>query len=163
MVDFSTIIGKQTKLSSCVTIMVIISVTESVILYSMTTKQTPVEFVEKIKAKMSAENISVRELARILGVSHPTVTELVTYGHRPSFDTCVALAKWLKQTDVSTLREAGLLPSDPKDDIKFDDWKELLKHLSSEDQAEMRIIAEGIIKKRKIDARQKSLKPKKEQ
>ncbi len=120
------------------------------------------EFIEKIKAKMSAENISVRELARILGVSHPTVTELVTYGHRPSFDTCIALAKWLKQTDISTLREAGLLPPDPKTEIKFDDWKELLKHLSDEDQAEIRIIAEGIIKKRKYDAHQKSLKLKRE-
>ena len=120
------------------------------------------EFIEKIKAKMSAENISVRELARILGVSHPTVTELVTYGHRPSFDTCIALAKWLKQTDVSTLREGGLLPPDPKTEIKFDDWKELLKHLSDEDQAEIRIIAEGIIKKRKYDAHQKSLKLKRE-
>ena len=128
----------------------------------MTTKQVPVEFIEKIKAKMSAENISVRELARILGVSHPTVTELVTYGHRPSFDTCIALAKWLKQTDISTLRDAGLLPPDPKTEIKFDDWKELLKHLSDEDQAEIRIIAEGIIKKRKYDAHQKSLKSKRE-
>ena len=59
----------------------------------MSTKQAPAAFVEKVKAKMNAENISVRELARILGVSHPTVTELVTHGNRPSFDTCIASGK----------------------------------------------------------------------
>ena len=77
----------------------------------MEIKLAPTEFVAKIKAKMNEQNLGIRELARKLGVSHPTVTELVTYGKKPSFDTCLALAEWLGQSPESTLAEAGLLPN----------------------------------------------------
>lgn len=87
----------------------------------MPTKPAPTEFVEKIKQRMKDHNLGVRELATILGVSHPTVTELVTHENRPSVDTTLALAKWLKQSDVRTLREAGIIPNDPSDKINFDD------------------------------------------
>ena len=74
------------------------------------------EFVVKVKAKMAEQNLGIRDLARKLGVSHPTVTELVTYGKKPSFDTCVAISKWLGQSPVSILQEAGLLPPQPEAD-----------------------------------------------
>ncbi len=69
------------------------------------------DFVLKIKAKMAEQNLGIRDLARKLSVSHPTVTELVTYGKKPSFDTCVALSKWLGQKPGFILEEAGLLPA----------------------------------------------------
>lgn len=107
---------------------------KSVNLYPMPAKQAPIEFVEKVKAKMETDNLGVRDLAKILGISHPTVTELVTHGNRPSVDTCLALAKWLKQSDVSTLREAGILPPDPSDEINFEDWKNLLQQMTKEER-----------------------------
>jgi transcriptional regulator with XRE-family HTH domain len=127
---------------------------------TMPTKQAPVEFVKKVKAKMEAENLGVRDLAKILGVSHPTVTELVTHGNRPSLDTCVALAKWLKQSDVSVLREAGLLPPGPSDDINFEDWKHLLSQMTPEERDEMREISIMKIDRRTKDQSVNTLKPK---
>lgn len=124
----------------------------SVIFYPpMPTKQAPAEFVEKVKSRMKTENLGVRELAKILGLSHPTVTELVTHGNRPSVDTCLALAKWLKQSDVTTLREAGILPSDPSDAINFEDWKFILSQMTPEEREYHRQI--GLVT---IDQRQKS-------
>ena len=124
---------------------------ESVNLHPMPTKQAPVEFVEKVKAKMITDNLGVRDLAKILGVSHPTVTELVTHGNRPSVDTCLALAKWLKQSDVSTLREAGILPPDPGDEINFENWKSLLQQMTDAEREHHRQI--GIMT---VELRQKN-------
>jgi hypothetical protein len=45
-----------------------------------------------IKSKMATENLGIRELARKIGVSHPTVSEVVTYGNMPSFNTCATAA-----------------------------------------------------------------------
>lgn len=110
---------------------------------------------------MDIEGLGVSQLARKLGVSHPTVIELVTHGKKPSLDTCIALAKWLKQSDVSVLREAGLLPPGPSDDINFDDWKFLLSQMTPEERDEMREISIMKIDRRKKDQSIKTLKPKK--
>lgn len=82
----------------------------------MATKQAPVEFIRKIKTRMNEQNLGVSELARRIGVSHPTVIDLVTYGKKPSFNTCIALSTWLNQSPVLTLQEAGLLPPETIDD-----------------------------------------------
>lgn len=127
----------------------------------MPTSQAPAEFVKKIKHRMETENLGIRQLARKIGVSHPTVTELVTYGKKPSFDTCLALAEWLNQSPVSVLREAGLLPPGPGDEIVFEDWKFLLDQLTSAEAEELREIAQMKIERRKRDESLQSLKPKK--
>jgi len=127
----------------------------------MASKQAPVEFVKKIKARMDIENLGVSQLSRKLGVSHPTVVDLVTHGKKPSLDTCIALAKWLKESDVSILREAGLLPPGPGDEINFEDWKYLLAQMTPEERDEMREIGIMKIDRRKKDQSMKALKPKK--
>jgi transcriptional regulator with XRE-family HTH domain len=128
---------------------------------NMTVKLAKPEFVEKIKKKMKDDNLGVTELARKIGVSHPRMVEVVTHGKMPSFDTCVALAKWLKQSDVSVLREAGLLPPGPSDDINFEDWKHLLSQMTPDERDEMRQIGIMKIDRRTKDQSVKSLKPKK--
>ena len=127
----------------------------------MASTQAPEAFVQKIKDKMTAENIGVTQLARKLKVSHPTMVELVTYGKKPSFDTCLALAGWFNQSPVSVLREAGLLPPGVNDEIQFEDWKFLIDQLDPADEAELRQIAEMKIERRKKEEVLKSLKPKK--
>lgn len=111
----------------------------------------PQEFVDKIKNKMAAENLGVTQLARKIHVSHPTIVEIVTYGYKPSFDTCLALSAWLMQSPILTLREAGLLPFENDNDLKWEDWQFLLSKMSAEDETELRQIAEM-----KIDRRQKA-------
>jgi len=127
----------------------------------MATNQAPTKFVQKIKDKMSSQNIGVTELSRKLKVSHPTVVDLVTYSKKPSFDTCIALAAWFNQSPVSILREAGLLPPEGNDEVRYEDWKFLIDQLNTEDEAELRQIAEMKILRRKKEETLKSLKPKK--
>lgn len=128
---------------------------------NVTIKQAPAEFVQKVKDRMDTQNLGVSQLARILHVSHPTVTELVTYGKRPSFDTCMALAIWLEQSPILTLREAGLLPPGLDDEIRFEDWKYLINQLDPEDDAEMKQIAKLKIERKKQERGMKALKPRK--
>jgi len=113
------------------------------------TGEAPRAFVKKIKGRMDQENIGIRELARKLHLSHPTITELVTYGKKPSFDTCIALSDWLGQSPILTLREAGLLPEGTSDTVRFEDWEFLLNQLPPEEQEELRQIAELKIERRR--------------
>lgn len=128
---------------------------------NVTTKQAPVDFVQKVKDRMDVQNLGVSQLARILRVSHPTVTELVTHGKRPSFDTCMALAVWLEQSPILTLRDAGLLPPGIDDEIRFEDWKHLINQLDPDDDAEMKQIAKLKIERKKQERGVKTLKPRK--
>jgi transcriptional regulator with XRE-family HTH domain len=127
-------------------------------------RHAPVEFIELIKAKMEKENLGITQLARKLSVSHPTITELVTYGNQPSFDTCLALSGWLGISPVSTLRHAGLLPKNGDDSVDFEDWKYMLDQLSTEDQEDIRAILQAkIARRQKAEkaTRAKSFKPSK--
>jgi hypothetical protein len=56
----------------------------------------------------------------------------------PKWEACVALAEAAKRSPITAFRKAGLLPSGPDDEIRFEDWKYLLSQLSPEDQEEMR-------------------------
>lgn len=105
----------------------------------MASKQlAPAQFVRKIKAKMETDHLGVTQLARILGVSHPTIVDLVTYGKRSSFDTTIALSKWLHQSPVFTLREAGLLPPGNDDEIRWEDWKFLISQMTPQEEENMK-------------------------
>lgn len=111
-------------------------------------QQAPIEFVDRIKAKMEVENLGITQLARKLGVSHPTMTELITYGNKPSFDTCMALSEWLGISPVSALRAAGLLPASGGEKITKDDWEHMLQQLTPEEQDEIYSIMDMKIKRR---------------
>lgn len=87
-------------------------------------KKARAEFVKAVKDKMDTDNIGVRELARIVKVSHPTITEIVTYGNMPSFDTCIALSNWLNIPEEAGLRMSGLLK--PKQ--TYDEWVETMNY-----------------------------------
>ena len=122
----------------------------------MVSTQAPTAFVQKIKHRMNDENIGVTELARKLKVSHPTVVELVTYGKKPSFDTCMALAKWFNESPVSVLREAGLLPADTSDD---DPWVEDMSYKIGQLSPTLRSITERFVNGM-LDEQENQVKPK---
>lgn len=103
-------------------------------------------FVRKIKNKMEEQNIGIRELARRLVVSHPTVSSFVSRSYQPSFDTCMVLAQWLGQSKIFTLQEAGLLPPGLLDTETRNDWIELLDALSERDIVILKRTAESMMK-----------------
>lgn len=124
----------------------------------------PPEFIEKISAKMVVDHLGVTQLARELNVSHPTVVDLVTHGKRPSFDTTIALAEWLNQSPILTLREAGLLPPGNDEEINWEDWKYLISQMTPEEEKNMKQMISITIESRQKSeraARAKNFKPSK--
>ena len=68
----------------------------------------PNKLPEWLKLKMEERNLGMRELARRVGVSHPTISDALN-GKPPSLDTALALAKVFEETPEFVLRTAGVL------------------------------------------------------
>jgi len=76
-------------------------------------KKAPKEFIEFMRNEMEKRNLGFREAARMIGVSHPLISDIISYGKKPSFDTCIAIAKAFGYPGEVVLRKAGLLPTKP--------------------------------------------------
>jgi transcriptional regulator with XRE-family HTH domain len=100
-------------------------------------KQVRAEFLQMIKARMKEENLGIRELARRIGVSHPTITDIVTYGNMPSFDTCNKLSKWLNISEEAGLRKSGLLPLKPETDEWVEEMNNKITQIKDPTRREM--------------------------
>lgn len=109
------------------------SSTKSVILPDM--KEAPQEFISWLRNQIDVRNWGVREAARGLGLSHPTISDALL-GKQPSFDTCLAVAKAFDVSPIYVLTLAGLLPAQG-DPAKFEDWKLVLEQLSEHDRDEL--------------------------
>ena len=123
----------------------VISSTKSDIL--MCVKTVPKEFVNLLKKEMAARNWGVRKTAQEAGVSHPTISDIVTNEKPPSFDTVMALAKTFAKSPVALLRLSGLLPPEPDVSPQAEEMLNLIGQLGLEDQEELVKIA-----KMKIDS-----------
>lgn len=100
-------------------------------------KQVRAEFLQMIKVHMKEENLGIRELARRIGVSHPTITDIVTYGNMPSFDTCNKLSKWLNISEEAGLRKSGLLPLKPESDEWVEEMNNKITQIKDPTRREM--------------------------
>jgi len=62
---------------------------------------------------MDEDNLGVREIARRLGVSHPTVSDILA-GGQASLKTCKAIAKY-KRVPLTTVLKIARLDNEPLD------------------------------------------------
>lgn len=92
------------------TILVKTTSTKSFIIYVM--ENVPQEFIDWLNSEMERGHLGIRELAREIGVSHPTISDILSHQIKPSFDTTVLLAKKFNREPAGLLRLAGLLPPD---------------------------------------------------
>lgn len=91
------------------------------------------ELAVAITKEMQRRNVSVREAARIIGVSHPTLMKALA-GDRITFEFADSLSKFLRTSTEHVLRLGGLLPKiDPKEQF-FEQILHKIKTLSEEDQ-----------------------------
>lgn len=67
------------------------------------------KIAQLIKTDMKKRNQSIREYARTVGVSHPTIIAILE-GDKPSLDTCKLLAPVLHIPVEEVLRMSELLP-----------------------------------------------------
>jgi transcriptional regulator with XRE-family HTH domain len=84
---------------------------------------------EKVKEVGSA-----RELARRAGVSHTTVSEVMSGVRKPTFEFCDAVARALHVSPERIFRLAGLLPKRPERNEMIDDILWHFDRMSPEQQ-----------------------------
>lgn len=124
-------------------------------------KQIRAEFLQMIKARMKEENLGIRELARRIGVSHPTITDIVTYGNMPSFDTCNKLSKWLNISEEAGLRKSGLLPLKPETDEWVEEMNDKIVQIKNPTRREMaKKVLDTLVEDEQSGQNQRQDKPK---
>jgi transcriptional regulator with XRE-family HTH domain len=72
---------------------------------------------ELVQSTMDADNLGIREFARRLGISHPTVSDILA-GGEPSLKTLRALAKY-KHVSLSLLLKNAHIDNDPVTDDEY--------------------------------------------
>ena len=63
---------------------------------------------ELLESELSKRNTSIREFAKLAGLSHPTISAILN-GDKPSFETCEKLEPLLHKPLETLLRAAGML------------------------------------------------------
>jgi len=86
-----------------------------------------------LKKEMDRRNLSIRNLAKLVGVSHPTIISVLD-GNKPSYDTCKKLAPFLHMPLEAVLRAGGLLDPVPSDTECEEQIIYLLRQLPPEEQ-----------------------------
>ena len=97
-------------------------------------RDSPPEFVDWLKGELESRNLGIREGARLIGISHPTLSDIVTNGKRPSFETCIAIASAFQMQPEKVLRLSGLLPKINQARASQEDWEYLLATAHPEDR-----------------------------
>lgn len=89
---------------------------------------------------------SMSELARRSGVTHATISRIVSGERNPSAKMCVAIARALKMQSEEVMRLAGLLPSKPDETLDIERALYLFNQLSPTQRkiilAQMRVLAD---------------------
>ena len=68
-----------------------------------------------LNAKISQQNISVREAARSIGISHSTLERFLDGKMRPNIDSTVLISRWLGVDPSVIIENSG--PSGRRDDV----------------------------------------------
>ncbi len=63
-----------------------------------------------VKSEMEKRGLSIREFAKLVGVSHPTISDILN-GEEPSFDVCSKTCPILNLPLERVLRAAGTAPA----------------------------------------------------
>lgn len=116
-----------------------ISSTKSDILFFM--RVAPKEFTDWLSTEMNHRNWGVRDTAQRAGLSHPTISDILTNGKQPSLDTVIALARTFNKSPVYLARLAKLLPEESGISPVMEEMLHLLGQLDPDDQEELIKIA----------------------
>lgn len=76
----------------------------------------PPEFITWLKREMKSKNLGIRETARLVGVSHPIISNIVNFSQKPSLRVAKLMAVAFNESEETILRLAGLLDPIPEED-----------------------------------------------
>ena len=115
--------------------------------------KAPDAFSVWIKTKLDAKGWGIREAARNMELSHPTISSMVTYGEQPSFYTCRALAKAFDVPVEEILRLAGLLPKPASWSPERDEWNHLFDQVPDDQRETLIAMAKTLVSQGKRHAK----------
>ncbi len=99
------------------------------------------ELAEWLAARMKEKNWSIRETAKRANLSHPVVSDVLK-GFKPTAKTCKALARLFGEQDVTIMRMAGVVDSEPGTDTWVEEKNFQLSRLRN---PRLRRIADNLI------------------
>lgn len=91
------------------------------------------ELVKLLSDELTKRNLSNRDAAKAIGISHPTLGTVLS-GEQPSFETCQKLSKFLRMPLVSVLSLAGLLPKTPESTAQEERLLYLFRRMTARDR-----------------------------
>lgn len=104
--------------------------------------QAPKDFIDWLNLRFNEHGWSMRQGAKAIGVSHPIISNILTAGQKPSFETCVLIAQAFGFSEVEIFRKAGLISRDQEIDEIATEVLHNLAGLSEEDKREIAEIAQ---------------------
>ncbi len=85
---------------------------------------------------MKAENLGVREFARRVGVSHPTISDVIS-GMTPSLKTCKAIADYTKMPLSVVLKKAGIMNEAKMDDASHQELAHIFESMNDVNRGDL--------------------------
>lgn len=86
------------------------------------------EFRQWLAAEMKNRRLSQRALARMIEISHPVISRVLSGENQPSLEFCIKVAHALGEPPARVLRLAGILPPS-EDDPTLEELREVVEHL----------------------------------
>ncbi len=115
-------------------------------------KETPAAFIEWRDEINAQKGWTDDRLSLEAGMSR-AVLRKARQGRLPMSNKVIRIADAFSCSRVIALRKAGLLPSDGGAEVEFSDWMYLLNQLPTEEQEELRQLAEKRSKKHLLETK----------
>jgi transcriptional regulator with XRE-family HTH domain len=117
------------------------------------------DFSDWLSNLLVEKDMSQAELSRRSGISPSQISKLINRQSPPGKTTCEAIAKAFGISVITVYRHAGILPPGPDDDVRFEDWKTILRQLPEDKREQLWKIAEIYLEDERKELTAAKLKP----
>ena len=99
------------------------------------------ELVQLLSAELGKRNLSNRDAARTMGLSHPTLGSILA-GDQPSFESCQKISRFLRLPLVSVLSMAGYIPRVEKSTAEEEQLLYLFRQMNEDQRRDLLLYAD---------------------
>lgn len=105
------------------------------------------ELVQLLSAELGKRNLSNRDAARTMGLSHPTLGAILA-GDQPSFESCQKISRFLRLPLVSVLSLAGYIPKAAESAAEEEQLLYLFRQMNANEREAVLDFAEFVSQRR---------------
>ncbi len=104
------------------------------------------KFVQAISAEIAKRNLGLREAAKVIGTSHPTLGRALA-GDKVTFEFAVQIAPFLHLSKEAAVRLAGLLPPVPESTAQSEQLLHLFEQMDEAKKEDLLFYARFLLQK----------------